>query len=128
MRGDLPLVVSVGDRPCEVHSSYSWTAGGMVLTLSTVVPEPGLAIELISTYVGHPQTATIVTHLFLGPVGQKAAVHAVEQEREQLNPIERPRECVYEHAHQLMESLAAAGQPASVQLDEHAFAELERVE
>ena len=69
MRGDIPLTVSIDDRPCEAHSTYSWSAGGAVLTLSTVLPERGLAAELISTYVGHTDTPTIATHLMLGPVG-----------------------------------------------------------
>jgi hypothetical protein len=100
----------------------------MVLTISTVLPERCLALELISTYVGHPHTKTIATHLLLGPVGRQAEIHIVEHEHEHLDPVDRPRECAYDHAHQLIDTLRAAGQQASVQLDELTFAELERVE
>ena len=62
MRGDLRLEVLVNDRACEAHSTYAWAGGGMVLTISTVLPQRDLAVELISTYVGHPHTRTIVTH------------------------------------------------------------------
>lgn len=124
--GDLPLRVSVDDRPCEAHSTYSWSGGGVVLTVSTVLPDRGLAVELISTYVGHPHTRTIVTHLMLGPVDHLADIHTAEHER--LNPAESARECAYDHAHELIEALRAAGCQASVQLDELSFAELERVE
>lgn len=128
MRGDLPLEVSVGDWPCEAQSTYTWAAGGMVLTIATVLPERGLAVELISTYVGHPQTATIATHLTLGPVGRASEICTVEHEHDHLNPVQRARECAYDHVHQLIETLGAAGHEVSVELDEQAFAELERVE
>ena len=128
MRGDLPLQVSIDDRQCETHSTYSWAGGGMVLTLSTVVPERGLAVEIISTYVGHPHTPTIVTHLMLGPIGTTADIHTAEHAHEQLNPVDNARGCAYDHAHQLIETLGSAGHQVSVQLDEHTFAELERVE
>lgn len=87
MRGDLPLTVTVDDRPSEAHGSYSWSGGGMVLTLSSVLPDRGLAVELISTYVGHPNTHTIATHLMLGPVDHPAEIHTTEHEH--LNPAER---------------------------------------
>jgi hypothetical protein len=128
MRGDLPLQVSIHDRQCEAHSTYSWAAGGTVLTISTVLPGRGLAVELISTYVGHPHTSTIVTHLMLGPIGRTAEIHTVEHRHGHLHPVENARECAYDHAHQLIETLGAAGHQSSVQLDEHTFAELERVE
>jgi len=128
MRGDLPVHVSVDDRPSDANSTYSWAGGGMVLTISTVLPERGLAVELISTYVGHPQTPTIVTHLMLGPVGRPADIHTAEHEHEHLDPIERARDCAYDHAQHLTEALGAAGHQINVQLDERAFAELEQVE
>jgi hypothetical protein len=128
MRGDLPLQVSIDDRTCESHSTYSWAGGGMVLTISTVLPQPGLAVELISTYVGHPHTPTIVTHLMLGPVGRPAEIHTAEHEHQHLDPVEGARECAYDHARQLIETLDAAGRRVRVQLDEDTFAGLERIE
>ena len=65
MRGDLRLEVLVNGRASEAHSTYTWAGGGMVLTISTVLPEQGIAVEFISTYVGHPHTPTVVTHLML---------------------------------------------------------------
>lgn len=100
----------------------------MVLSFSTVLPERGLALELISTYVGHPQTVTIATHLLLGPVGHRAQIHASEHPHDQLDPVDAPRACVYDHADQLIEALHALGHEASVRLDESSFAQLERVE
>ena len=113
MRGDIPMTVTIDDRPCEAHGTYGWSGGGSVLTLSTVLPERGLAAELISTYVGHTDTPTIAT-----------AEHALED----LCPVESARECAYDHAHRLIEVLGATGRHVSVQLDERSFTQLERVE
>jgi hypothetical protein len=126
MCGDLPLNVSVDDRPCEAHSTYDWSGGGTVLTIATVLPDRGLAAELISTYVGHASTPTVATHVMLGPVGQENDITTVEHEH--LSPAENARECAYDHAHQMIDKLRAAGREVSVQLDEMSFAELERVE
>jgi hypothetical protein len=126
MRGEIPLTVTIDDRPCEAHSTYSWSGGGAVLTLSTVLPERGLAAEVISTYVGHADTPTIVTHLMLGPVGEPASIDTAQHAEEDLDPVESARECAYDHAQQLIELLNAAGHPVTVQLDELSFTELER--
>ena len=126
MCGGLSLRISVDDRPCEAHSSYAWSGGGTVLTISTVLPDRGLATELISTYVGHPSTRMVATHLALGPVGHQNDISTAEHEH--VSPTESARECAYDHAHQLIDQLRAAGREASVQLDELSFAELERVE
>lgn len=126
MQGDLPVQVSVDGRLCEAHSTYAWSGGGTVLTISTVLPDRGLAAELISTYVGHRGTRTVATHLMLGPVGQASDITTVDHEH--LSPPESSRECAYDHAHQLIDQLRAVGHEASVELDELSFAELERVE
>jgi len=128
MRGDIPMTVTIDDRPCEAHGTYGWSGGGSVLTLSTVLPERGLAAELISTYVGHTDTPTIATHLMLGPVGQSASIATAEHALEDLCPVESARECAYDHAHRLIEVLGATGRHVSVQLDERSFTQLERVE
>jgi hypothetical protein len=128
LRGEIPMTVTIDDRPCEAHSTYSWSGGGAVLTLSTVLPERGLAAELISTYVGHTDTPTIATHLMLGPVGQPASIGTAEHAHEDLDPVEGARECAYDHANRLIEFLGAHGSRVSVELDEQGFSQLERVE
>ena len=128
LRGEIPLQVLIDDQPCEAHSTYGWQGGGMVLTFSTVLPKRDLALELISTYVGHPHTATVATHLLLGPVGHPAQLHVTEHAHEHLDPVENPRACAYDHAEQLIEALHAEGREARVQLDESSFVQLERIE
>src|SRR5690242_13930876 len=113
LRGEMPMKVLIDERPCEAHSTYGWQGGGKVLTFSTVLPERGMALELISTYIGHPHTATIATHLRLGPVGHSPEIHTREHPHEQLDPVENPRACAYDHAEQLIESLQALRRDAS---------------
>jgi len=128
VRGEIPVTVAIDDRCCEARTTYSFSGGGAVLVLSTVLPAPGLAVELISTYVGHAGTPTMATHLMLGPVGHAPGIHTAEHARERLGPVESARECAYDHAHQLIERLGTAGHNISVKLDAHSFRQLERVE
>jgi hypothetical protein len=126
MRGDIPLKVSIDDRPREAHAVYSWAAGARVLTVSTTLPERGLAAELISTYIGNTDTPTIAVHLVLGPVGHAATIRT--EEHEHLDPVASTRECVYDHAHHLIELLSASRRDVAVELDEQSFTALERGE
>jgi hypothetical protein len=127
LAGNLPLQVIVDGRTPSSGSSYAWTAGGLVLTITTVLPEPGLAFELISTYTGHPDTDTIATHLTLGE-DRDAEIDSCRHPHEQLNPVELARACAYDHARRLIEALGDDRHPTRVELDERTFDELERVE
>ena len=127
LAGELPLQVIVDGRTRPSHSHYAWSAGGLVLTIATVLPEPGLAFELISTYTGHRDTDTIATHLTLGQ-GRESEIYSCRHPYEQLNPVELARACAYDHAGRLIETLSDTQHPARVELDEHTFRELERVE
>jgi len=125
--GKLPLQVIVDGRARLSRSHYAWSAGGLVLTIATVMPEPGLAFELISTYTGHDDTDTIATHLTLGQ-GRDAEIDSCRHTHEQLNPVELARACAYDHASRLIEALGDSEHPAMVELGEHTFRGLERVE
>jgi hypothetical protein len=128
MGGVLPLDIRLDGEAVEAHSTYAAAAGGRVLTIATVLPEHGLAFELISTYVGHAEVPAHVTHLALGPVGHPASIEHVEDREQQLDPVADPRACAYDHAHHLIEALSALGYRASVEVDERTFTALERVE
>ena len=86
LAGELPLQVIVDGRTRPSHSRYAWSAGGLVLTIATVLPESGLAFELISTYTGHRDTDTIATHLTLG-LGRHGEIETCRHPHEQLNPV-----------------------------------------
>jgi hypothetical protein len=127
LAGELPLQAIVDGRSRPSHSRYAWTGGGLVLTIATVLPEPGLAFELISTYTGHQDTDTIATHLTLGH-GRDGEIDSCQHPHDQLNPIELARACAYDHASRLIEALSHGTRLARVELDEYTFSELERVE
>lgn len=128
LRGQLALRVALDARACETHTTYQWAAGGAVLTLSSTLPEAGLALELISNYVGQRNVATVATHLALGPVGHPPTISHDEHDHHELDPIEQPRRCVYDHAHQLLQTLSEYGWQASVHVNDLTFTALDRVE
>jgi hypothetical protein len=128
MGGVLPMRVQIDGHDVEAYSTYTAAAGGWVLTIVTVLPDRALAFELISTYVGFAELSTHVTRLALGPVGHDATVEHLAQQDGRLNPAEDARSCAYEHAHQLVEKLVEFGHGGTVLVDEHTFADLERVE
>lgn len=127
LAGELPVQVIVDGRARLSRSHYAWSAGGLVLTIATVLPEPGLAFELISTYTGHTDTDTIAIHLMLGQ-GRASEIDGCRHPHEQLNPVELARACAYDHASRLIEALGDSQHPARVELAEHTFRDLERVE
>lgn len=125
--GELPLTVSIEEQLCASQTTYAYTAGGLVLTISTVIPDPALACELHCTYTGHEHTDTVVTHLALG-AGAHAAIDTSRHPGDQLNPQAGARACAYDHAHRLIDLLATLGHRSSVHLDEHTFTALERIQ
>ncbi|MGE0363756.1 MAG: hypothetical protein AB7R67_23805 [Vicinamibacterales bacterium] len=96
--------------------------GAYVLTISTVLPERGLAVELHSTYVGHPASETLSTHLLLGadlPAPQTIGdVHDVGE----LDVLGQPRDCLYDHALRLQELLCSLGHEAALHIGPRAIA------
>jgi hypothetical protein len=125
--GDLTMGVLIDGRPTLTDSRYAWSGGGLVLTITTVLPDVGLAFELISTYIGHHDTDTIAAHLTLGE-GQEAQIQTSRHRHDELNPVELARACAYDHVSRLISALADRSLAAQVDLDEHTFHELERVE
>jgi len=119
--------VIVDDQPIPTHSRYAWGGGGLVLTITTVLPDASLAFELISTYIGHQDTDTIATHLTLGE-GREGQIESCQHRHDELNPIELARACAYDHVSRLLSALADRSLAAQADLDEHTFYELERVE
>jgi hypothetical protein len=103
-------------------------AGPYVLVIATVLPEAGLAFEVHSTFVGHEGVLTCATHLTLGPVGHSPVIVPVEHERANLDPTIKARECAYEHAGVVLETLKRLGYEVGIDVPDDAFEELERVE
>src|SRR5947209_4654898 len=65
-----------GDR-AESETTCTW-AGAHVLTIHTVIPRRDLALELHSTFVGHPGIQTHVVHLTMGAAGREPSIVAAD--------------------------------------------------
>jgi hypothetical protein len=104
--------LSLDRRLVASETTYVW-AGPYVLSVHTVIPQPGFAVELHSTFCGHPGTPTAVSHLTLGPPGHPPLLTCDEQPREDLLVGDG---CVYEHAMRLVDLLRGLGREPNVDL------------
>jgi hypothetical protein len=126
-RRKITLDIKLDGRETESETTCAWV-GPYILGIVTVLPEPGLAVEVNSTFVGHEGVPTCSTHLTLGPVGHAPFIVTAEHEYTSLDPTIRARECAYEHAQAVLESLKGLGYQVGVDVRDDAFVELERVE
>ena len=111
-RARIDAKLSLDGAPVRSETTYVW-AGRYVLSVHTVIPQPDLAVELHSTFCGHPGTPTAVAHLMLGPPGRAPVLACDEQPREDL-PVGDG--CVYEHVMRFIELLRDLGREPSVEL------------
>lgn len=126
-RRNIQLDIALNGRQVDSETTCVW-AGPHVLVITTVLPDHGLALELDSVFVGHEGVPTCTTHLTLGPVGHDPVIVPVEHEHASLNPELKARDCAYEHAEIVLETLNRLGYEAGIDMPDDAFEELERVE
>jgi hypothetical protein len=121
------ITLQVRRHGIELHSrtDYTWSGGGLVLTIATVIPASGLAFELISTYAAAPGTDTIITHVTLGHDGPPQ-ISSDRHAEENRHPVTAPRGCAYDHAERLLDELTELD--VTVEITDATFTELERVE
>lgn len=125
-RPRIDLELRIDGEPMLSETTCTW-AGAHVLTIHTVVPRGDLALELHSTFVGHPGVPPHVVHLRLGPPGCEPSIVASEVGNPQAEPTFAPRACAYEHAQRLIEILADLGRAGAVHVPgDAAFGALER--
>ena len=106
-RVEIPLVVRV-DGVVERSETICTRAGAYALMITTVLPGPVLPVELVSSYVGHPELETRSVHLFLGPDRGEAQVESVTHPLGEV-VVFAPRDCAYDHAQRLLELLHELG-------------------
>jgi hypothetical protein len=124
-RIDFELVIDGVSAGSETTCSWG---GAHVLTVHTVIPRADLALELHSTFVGHPGLRTHVAHLRLGPPGCEPSLTSADIDDTEPEPTLAPRACAYEHAQRLIEVLSDLGHCVAVNVPgEMAFASLERI-
>ncbi len=117
----IPIKIAIDG--VEARSETRMASGSpYALTLSSVLPDH--ATELHSTYLGHPGTATRVSYLLLAPGVTES--EAVEREETSVPVMVARRRCLYDHLHQLQESLERLGYlNPEIPLDEDALTAME---
>ncbi|HYM54542.1 MAG TPA: hypothetical protein VES97_04215 [Solirubrobacteraceae bacterium] len=123
----IALEVKLDGRPVESETICA-RVGPRALVIATTLPEPELAFELTSAFMGHKGVPTHVAHLTLGPPGHHPVMATDDHEHKNLNPNDRVRECVYEHVGVVLEHLKQLGYAAAIDVPDDAFEQLERVE
>lgn len=124
MNGHIPLDVIVDGTPIDAHTSWWSSGGGAVLTLATSLVTGGEAVELISTYLSHPDAETTVNHLTVAGA-LDGHTHAEHHPYEDMNTLDRRRACCYEHLHELGDELRRFGHDPRILVDDHSFEGLE---
>jgi hypothetical protein len=127
VRRTVPLAFTLDGRQVASETTCIW-GGPYVLTITTVLPDQGLALEVHSTFVGHEGVPTCVTHLTLGPVDHDPVIAQVEHPHASLDPMLRARECAYEHVQIVLQTLKHLGHEVAIDVPDNAFEDLERVE
>ncbi len=122
----IDLEIRLGGNPTSSETTAMWS-GPDVLTIATALPDHGVVFQLTSTFVGYRGVQTHITHLTLGPLGEDPTIETEDHPHEQLDPRHRPRHCVYEHIHVLMEHLRRLGHDPAIDVPDGAFGELEHV-
>jgi hypothetical protein len=114
---DPRLAVDARPVACATRLAYG---GAYQLTIWTIVPE--LALELHSSYLGHPDGDTAVSHLQLR-AGETPHTGTDQRPGAALPVREARRRCLYDHLAALRELVADhTGQPASVEVADQALA------
>jgi len=98
-------------------SSYLTYTGAYQLTLSTIAPE--LALELHSSYLGHPAGDAAVSHLELAP-DTDPYTHSELRPGTDLLVADR-RACLYDHLAQLQELLGRGGGEVTIKIADGAL-------
>lgn len=111
---EIPITFAINGTQVE-STTHLVRSGPYVLTMHTVLPQRGLAVELHSTFVGHNGVRTQATHLLLGPVGHQPHVASREDALSIADPVNRPDSCVYAHCHELIALLSERGIAMSIE-------------
>jgi hypothetical protein len=114
---DLRLAVDGRQLDCTTQLAY---LGAYQLTISTIVP--ALAVELHSSYLGHPDGEIVIGHLQLRPGSSPVTVNEV-QPGHTMPVREGRRLCLYDHLAVLRQLAAdAGGGTATVDVADRALA------
>jgi hypothetical protein len=114
---DPRLAIDGRQLACMTELAY---IGAYQLTISTIVPE--LAVELHSSYLGHPDGESAIAHLQLQP-GERPTTVTEVQSGQALPVREHRRLCLYDHLAALRKLVTdASSRTATVDIADNALA------
>jgi len=116
----IPLRIKLDGRP-ERSETRLAAVGAYALVLSSVLP--ARAVELHSSYLGHPGAPTQASHLLLAP--EETNSEAAEHSEDSIPVIVARRRCLYDHLQRLQSFLEALGHTAQIPLPDDALIAVE---
>ncbi|HEX5308073.1 MAG TPA: hypothetical protein VFW38_03225 [Solirubrobacteraceae bacterium] len=118
---EIPLQIQIKGKTVP-SQTLAAEVGAYVLALSTVLPDQ--AIDLHSTYTGHPEANTLASHLLLARDAYQAI--AATHDHDDLPLTHQRRRLLYDHLQRLQELLAQLDIDARLQVDDHAIETIEQ--
>jgi hypothetical protein len=116
----IPIEITLDGAPERFETRLA-SAGAYALVLSSVLPKR--AIELHSSYLGHPGAPTQATHLLLAP-GQSTS-EAVEHDERSIPVMTARRRCLYDHLQRLQAFLEEREHTVQIPLADDALLAVE---
>ena len=99
-------------------------AGPNALVLSTMLRDRGIWLD--STYLGHGNAETQITHLFVAP-GRSGETEARAVSHDEIPVIHVRRLCLYDHFQRLQDYLDSLGHTGQVSGLDHAIEAVEHI-
>jgi hypothetical protein len=120
-RAEILIEITLDGKPVR-SQTLATSVGAYILAIETVIPDQ--AIDLHSTYTGHPKTTTQATHLILTPTQSQSLT--VEHEHDAIPVMHARRRCLYDHCHQLQALLKRERSEASIPIEDEAIQTIEQ--
>ncbi len=119
-RTPIPIEITLDGAPERFETRLA-SAGAYALVLSSVLPDR--AIELHSSYLGHPGAPTRASHLMLAPGITDS--ESVEHDESSIPVMVARRRCIYDHLQRLQDFLAELGHAVQIPLADDALLAVE---
>jgi len=116
----IPIEIALDGVPARFETRLA-SAGAYALVLSSVLPKR--AIELHSSYLGHPGATTQASHLMLAP--GKSTSEAVEHDERRIPVMVARRRCLYDHLLRLQDFLEELKHTVQIPLADDALLAVE---
>lgn len=125
MREPIPITIRLGGEPVP-SSTLLTSAGANALVLSTTIPSPRAPVTLHSSFTGHRDSQTVVTHLLLAR-GIEPQLTTDTHPRGHLPVHADDRHaCLYHHLQRLLADLRKLGHEPTIDVVDDAIEIIDR--